>query len=118
MEWLYGSLAGIGQTAESIAYKEVEIKPEVVGDVHFANGSVQSPYGLITSAWTMKGGNFTLNVHIPVNSSAIVYLPASEGATFFSNGKKIAVNVIHGKGKVNIGSGKYQFTVVNRWCIF
>jgi len=114
MEWLYGSLAGIGQTAESIAYKEVEIKPEVVGDVHFANGSLQTPYGLVTSVWTIKGGNFTLDVHIPVNSSAIVYLPASEGATFFNNGKKIAVDVIHGKGKVNIGSGKYQFRVVNR----
>jgi len=114
MEWLYGSLAGIGQTEESIAYKEIEIKPEVVGDVHFARGSLLTPYGLIKSAWNIKGDRFTLEVSIPVNSSAVVYLPAKEGDQIFKNGKKIAVEFNNGKGKVNIGSGTYTFSVVGK----
>lgn len=113
MEWFYAGLAGIQQTDNSIAYKEVVIKPEVVGDVTHAKASFQSPYGIIKSEWANSATAFNLRVEIPVNSTAVVYVPAKNGQTVLMNGKKVAAVYANGRAVVKIGSGKYEFSVVN-----
>jgi alpha-L-rhamnosidase len=89
------------------------IKPEVVGDVTNAKASFQSPYGLIKSEWVKTATNFELNAEVPANSTAIVYLPAKQGATVLLNGKKTPANYKDGRAVVKIGSGVYKFTVSN-----
>jgi len=53
-----------------VAYKEIIIHPEPVGDLKSAKAEFASPYGNIESNWTKKDGNFELSVHIPSNTSA------------------------------------------------
>ncbi|RYY14405.1 MAG: alpha-L-rhamnosidase, partial [Chitinophagaceae bacterium] len=89
MEWFYYGLAGIDQSDSSVAYKDIIIKPEVVGDLTHVNGSFQSPYGVITSEWKLTGKRFELNVNIPPNTSATVFVPATEGALILVNGRVI-----------------------------
>jgi hypothetical protein len=113
MEWFYAGLAGIQQTESSIAYKEIMIKPEVVGDVTNAKASFESPYGLIKSEWVKTTSSFNLQLQIPANSTAVVYLPAKKGQTVLQNGKKVAVVYANGRAVVKIGSGSYQFSVAN-----
>lgn len=113
MEWFYAGLAGIQQTENSIAYKEILIKPEVVGDVTNAKASFESPYGLIKSEWVKTTSSFNLQLQIPANSTAVVYLPAKPGQKVLMNGKKVAVMYAEGKAVVKIGSGSYQFSVAN-----
>lgn len=113
MEWFYDGLAGIKQTENSVAYKEIMIKPEVVGDVTNAKASFQSPYGLIKSEWAKTAAGFELNVEVPANSAAIVYVPAKQGATVLLNGKKTTANYKDGRAIVKIGSGVYKFAVSN-----
>jgi alpha-L-rhamnosidase len=95
MEWFYAGLAGIKQEKNSIAYKNIKIKPQPVGDVMYANAQFNSPYGLIVSSWRKIGNKFELNVEVPANTIATVYLPANKEY----------------QKPLKIGSGKYKFTV-------
>lgn len=111
MEWFYSGLAGIKQTEKSVAYKEVEIRPEPVGDVTEAKASFYSPYGKISSAWKRTDGKFEITINIPANSTAVVYLPAKKGAVVMMNGKKAMVQYKEGKAVLKTGSGEYYFEV-------
>jgi len=112
MEWFYAGLAGIKQAKGSVAYKEIEIRPEPVGDITSAKASYHSSYGLIVSDWKKEGSNFELKVEIPVNTIATVYLPANKSSVVKVNGKN-AGDMIYKNGKAVIkrGSGIYHFTV-------
>ncbi len=111
MEWFYSGLAGIRQTANSVAFKEVEIRPEPVGDVTEVKASFYSPYGKISSEWKKSDGKFEATISIPANSTAVVYLPAKKGAVVLMNGKKVIVQYKEGKAVLKTGSGEYTFEV-------
>jgi hypothetical protein len=112
MEWFYDGLAGIRQTAASVGFKEIEIFPTPVGDITSAKGSFLSPYGLIISDWKKEGSMFTLEVTIPVNTAATVYLPAEKGF-LIKEGMKVCNSVLfkNGKAIIRVGSGMYRFMV-------
>ena len=109
MEWFYTGLAGIKQANNSVAYNKIELKPQPVGDISSAKASYHSVYGEIVSDWKRNGKEFELNVEIPVNTTATIYLPAKKGSVIKENGKTIMVDFVNGKAVVKIGSGKYYF---------
>lgn len=111
MEWFYAGLAGIKQSAASVAFNKIEIKPQPVGDVTSAKANYHSVYGEIISHWKKNGNKFELNVEIPANTTAIVYLPATKKSVIKENGKIIPINYVAGKATVKVGSGKYNFIV-------
>lgn len=49
MEWFYKGLGGIRQDENSVAYKQIIIKPTIVGDLTNVKTSYNSPYGVIKS---------------------------------------------------------------------
>jgi hypothetical protein len=111
MEWFYSGLAGIRQANNSVAFRNIEIRPEPVGDITHAEAQTYSPYGIISSKWLREGSKFTLDIEIPANSDAIVYLPVSKTAKLVVNGKVTAGNVsTEGKVIIRVGSGKYHIT--------
>ena len=113
MEWFYAGLAGIKQTENSVAYKEILIKPEVVGDVTNVKANFQSPYGMIKIKWTKSSTTFNLQAQIPANSTAVVYIPAKRGQTVLLNGKKATAEYANERAVMKIGSGNYEFKVAN-----
>lgn len=90
MEWFYDALGGIQQNEHSVAYKIIDIKPQPVGEITQASTTYLSVYGKVVSDWKIVNGIFELNVTIPANTTANVYLPGSN---------KI----------IKTGSGSYQF---------
>jgi len=52
-----------------------------------------------------------LNVVIPANTSAKVYLPHESGAKVLESGKPIKVTESDGSDVIEVGSGTYQFQV-------
>lgn len=109
-EWFYSGLAGIRQGSAGVAFHDIEIRPEPVGDVTFAKASHSSPYGIIGTSWQKLNSRFTLDVVIPPNTRATVYLPASKTAKLLLNGKAItAQSYSGGKALVRVGSGVYNF---------
>lgn len=72
--WFIEYIAGI--RPGSPGYRTVIIKPEITGTLAWAMGTHNSPYGVISNSWQINKQNIRMNVIIPPNSTAIVYLPA------------------------------------------
>ena len=113
-EWFFSGLAGIRPAKNAVAFNEIEIRPQPVGDVTSAKASYISSYGLITCSWKKVGGSFELSTEIPANSTAIIYLPANEKASITEGGKSLNEKVVryeNGQALISVGSGKYSFKV-------
>ena len=85
-EWFFVSLAGIQHASGKTGFRELEIRPQAVGDLEAVKASYESLYGTIAVDWTHRDGMFTLNVTIPVNCSAKVYLPGDREAKEVKSG--------------------------------
>jgi len=109
MEWFYAGLAGIKQADNSVAYNKIEIKPQPVGDVTATKATYHSPYGEIVSDWKKNGDTIELNVEIPANTTATIYIPVRSNQPVTMSGGLIAAKYIDGKAVIKIGSGKYHF---------
>jgi alpha-L-rhamnosidase len=75
-------------------------------------------YGNIKSSWKQQNDIFILDIEIPANTTADVFLPTeikekiTESGKLIYNVKEIQfVKVVDGKTLIKIGSGKYQFEV-------
>ena len=114
MEWFYSGLGGIRASEGAIAFNKIDIKPEVVGDVTFANTSYNSPYGMIKSEWKKLENGFEMDVQIPANTTATVYLPSNENSVT-KEGETSQSNVVYKEGRalIEVGSGNYRFIVSN-----
>ena len=118
MEWFYSGLGGIRQAKNSSGFQKIAIRPEPVGDVIRAEANYLSPYGNISTKWKKENGSFALHTEIPVNTTAVIYLPASEKSKITESGKPISgsddVKILkyeNGKVLIAVGSGDYDFQV-------
>jgi len=115
--WFYAGVAGIRQTEKSVAFKEIVIKPELVGDLTWAKASYQSSYGEIRSEWEKSGTSVQMNVTIPANTTALIYIPFSSGSVIKESGKDISgikdfqlIGEENGRKILKVGSGTFQLT--------
>ena len=130
-EFFYNDLAGIrgpeyygpGQMAPG--FRQIEIRPYVVGDLTHARASVRTVQGAITSGWKKDGNALTLDVTIPMGARAKVSVPtvglknvavAEGGKMVWENGAYVAGVVgISGASQsadsvaFDVGSGAYSF---------
>jgi alpha-L-rhamnosidase len=84
--------------------------------VTFAEASVESPYGQISSRWERHKNKVKLSVIVPPNSTATVYIPAKNLKNVTENGVKVdKANGVTLKGLeggyavVTVASGRYKF---------
>lgn len=110
MEWFYEGLAGIKQAPNSIAFKKIEIRPEIVGNITNAKASYNSPYGIIVTDWKKTAGKLEITVQIPANTTATIYLPSKKAAKIMEDGKTVtAASYQDGRAIIKTGSGVYHF---------
>ncbi len=113
MEWFYEDLAGIRPADDAVAYSKIVIQPQPVGDITSAKASYQSAYGLISSEWKKQGTEFTLDVTIPTNTTAQIFMPTGFVHGLTMNDKPVSSVYYNDKGlMVNVGSGVYHFKLV------
>ncbi len=118
MDWFYAGLGGINQSDKSVAYKEIIIKPEMVGDLSWAKSSYQSPYGEIRSDWEKTNAGVKMNVSVPANTTALVYVPAKSASEIKEDGNSISgrkdiqvIGKVNGRIVLKVGSGDYEFVI-------
>ena len=118
MAWFYGGLAGIGQTGDSVAYREVSIVPQVVNGIDSVEASFESPYGRIGSSWRRVDDGVEFDVEVPVGATAQIALPAHAKAKVLEDGEAVeAVSEIRVRGRrkgrfhTEVPSGRYAFKV-------
>jgi len=116
--WFYRSLAGINIDPSAPGYKNILIKPAVVGDLTYAKGSIQTVHGLVTSEWEKTENGIKFHVVIPANSTAQLTLPAPEKSEITESGQpvKSANGVVQEhrdaiQAVYKLGSGDYDFEV-------
>jgi alpha-L-rhamnosidase len=118
--WFVKSLCGIQPDKENPGYKSFIIHPAIISEVNFAEASVESPYGTISSRWERKGNQVDLSVTVPPNSTATVYIPANRAKKITEGGSPISrVKGITLKEKaddytiVSVEAGKYTFKIIS-----
>ncbi|MDN5286932.1 MAG: alpha-L-rhamnosidase [Mucilaginibacter sp.] len=118
MEWFYSGLGGIKPADNSVAFQNILIRPELVGNISEVKTSYLSPYGLISNEWKKTVHSFYMHTQIPVNTTAIIYLPASKNSLISEDGKSVLnrnnlklLGFEKGKALIQVGSGRYSFAV-------
>lgn len=116
-EWLFTQVAGID--TEGPAFQRIVIKPEMTAANHqlsWVKASYNSIRGKVSSAWRTNNGQSELDITIPGNCRAVVYVPAKAAADVTENGKPVAhakgVTVLRQEGDrtvLEVGSGQYRF---------
>ena len=112
MAWVYRSVAGIDTNVEGAGYREIVIHPLLDPRMPHAHGEYESVYGRIVSDWDAKPGqSFSLNVTIPGNTRAKVYLPAIPNAKVIEDNHAVDARREAGSLIVELGSGSYHLEV-------
>jgi alpha-L-rhamnosidase len=111
-DWMYRTVAGLDTKTDQVGYKGIVIKPTIGGNLTTVSADYEMPYGKAVSSWKIEGGNFVLDVTIPANTTATIYVPTKDGSTVTEGGKPVtkAADQVTGYTAVNVGSGSYHFS--------
>ena len=114
--WFYRAILGIRNDPAQPGFKHFVIKPEMMPEVTWAKGSFDSIYGRITSNWKREGYRLTMEIAIPVNTTATVFVPANDAAGVTESGKPAAkvdgvkfLSMQHHTAAFCVGAGSYRF---------
>ena len=115
-DWLYRVVAGIELDPAEPGYKHVLFQPQPGGGLTHARATLDSPYGLVASAWDLTEAGLHLRVTVPPNAHATVRLPAqsldalSEGGEPLAAGNGIlSVDLASDVVTIQVSSGQYEF---------
>ncbi len=115
-DWMYGNLGGIRTDPGHPGFKKVIIKPLVTPRLYHVNAWHISPYGRIACDWMTGEDTLRMNVSIPPNSTARIYLPRKPGTEVLESGLPVEnATGITGREEqgdlliLEIGSGDYRF---------
>ncbi|MBN2377592.1 MAG: family 78 glycoside hydrolase catalytic domain [Sedimentisphaerales bacterium] len=113
-KWLFSTVAGID--TDGPGFKQIIIKPQPGGNLTYATATYDSINGPIVSDWKLDNKKFKLNVTIPANTTATVYIPTKSPDAVTESGKKIEnaesvkfIKTEAGHAVYKIGSGNYTF---------
>ncbi|MCD6597339.1 MAG: family 78 glycoside hydrolase catalytic domain [Bacteroidales bacterium] len=115
-EWFYKWVAGIQADPLAVGFDKIIIRPQIISNVNWVKAHYNSVRGKIISEWKREGNTFILDVTIPVNSTATIYLPSEDIAKITEDGIDIAnvkdiqfVELKDGSAIFTVGSGNYLF---------
>jgi len=114
--WNHQALGGIRPDPTGPGFKKILLKPNVVGDLHWVESFYESVHGRIVSHWHRRNDRLTLEVTIPANTAATVFVPARDGDSVTESGKPAnsaeGVRFLRTEGRFavfEVGSGTYRF---------
>jgi len=117
-QWFYRWLGGIQPHRDAIGFDRIIIMPQISNDLEWVNCSYDSIRGKITSKWRKTGNLIVMDIKIPANTTATVYLPCGKPEAIKENGisagRALGVEFVrcqNNSATYNIQSGKYHFTL-------
>ena len=115
-DWLYRSVAGLDTYADQPGYKHSMIKPHPGNALNEVNAVYKTNYGTLSAHWKKDSANFYLDVEIPCNTTATVFIPAASSDTVKEISETKNKSSLlkfsaaeDGYIKAELGSGKYRF---------
>jgi alpha-L-rhamnosidase len=73
--WFYKALAGINLDPLAVAFEKIRLEPQMVRDLMFAAGSVETIRGRVVSSWKRSERGVSIEAVVPVGSEAEIVLP-------------------------------------------
>jgi alpha-L-rhamnosidase len=123
-EWMFSQLAGIDTDGPGYQRLLIRPGPPTPGSnpdqvpIDWVRAHYDSIHGRIATAWTGQPGSFKLQLTIPANTTATLYLPATDPAPdmITESGKPLAqatgVKFLRKEGRravLSVESGRYDF---------
>jgi len=114
-QWMMAYSLGIQRDEPGFRKFILQPEPDPSGQMTWARGYYDSPYGRINSSWKLDKGVFTYTATIPANTSATLYLPAASVKSVTEGGKPVdkGIKFIRfegGKAVYELKSGSYSFS--------
>ncbi|MBN1789074.1 MAG: family 78 glycoside hydrolase catalytic domain [Bacteroidales bacterium] len=116
-DWMYRVMAGVDTYEDGVGYKHSRIMPHIGGGFNSAAASLDTYYGKLSSSWKVEGEKLTLDIEVPVNTTATVFVPSEELSKVTEGGKPLpdvkdiqVVEARDGWVVLKVGSGRYRFT--------
>ncbi len=116
--WFYNGIAGINPDPEDPGFRHIIFRPQLTNSLDHAEASYNSIYGLISSKWQNTDHEFRWLVTVPANTTATIYIPASNQEAIFEGKQQVKSSndiLFAGQQKdfilYQLGSGRYSFTV-------
>jgi alpha-L-rhamnosidase len=115
--WFLDGIAGIRLDPAQPGYKHFMIRPGIVGNLAWAKGEYDSPYGTIRSEWRLSDGRLILNIDVPPNTTATVVVPTDNPASVTESGQLASqapsvhfVSTADRAAVYEVKSGHYRFS--------
>ena len=116
-EWFYSWLAGIQLHSDAVGFHRIIIRPQVVGGLNWVKAYYHSIRGKIVSEWRCENGSITLDIAIPPNTSAMVFVPAKNASDVTESGRPAGdaegvrfLALDSGAAIYKTSSGEYSFS--------
>jgi alpha-L-rhamnosidase len=117
--WFYKYILGIKPEPGTPGFRKFTIRPYIIKELDFAEGELNTVKGPIKTAWKKQGKLLSIDVSVPDNTTAQLYVPAKNVQEITESGKKIgkAIGVAFVREEDNlvlleVGSGSYHFRTV------
>jgi hypothetical protein len=105
-----------GIQSDAPGYKRIRIQPVIREGLTWAKTSYDSICGKISTDWKLDGSKLTLDVTIPANTTATVFVPAKDASAVTESGKPVTkaegvkfLRMENGAAVYAVGSGTYRF---------
>ena len=105
----------LGINPDAPRFDKILIRPELCG-LQWAKGVVPTPHGNVAVFWHVAAGNLNMEVTIPVNTTATIYIPTKDVKTVTESGQptvqKAGVQFLKmeaGAAVYSLSSGTYRF---------
>ena len=115
-QWFYNWLGGIEPAADAIGFNRIKLQPQFVDGLDWVKCSYNSVHGPVVSNWKREGKTVTMELRVPVNTVALLHLPATSTVT--ENGQPaeksagVSKAAVQDSGtKLRLESGSYTFKV-------
>lgn len=114
--WFYKYVLGILPDIDNPGFEKFTIHPVIFNELDFAEGKYQSIKGMIKCSWRKEEGSMFLNVTIPGNSIATIYVPTKNFKSITESNREVGkvdeLKFLKAEGNYalfQVGSGFYRF---------
>jgi alpha-L-rhamnosidase len=75
-DWLHRTVGGLAPAAPG--WRQIDIRAHPGGGLTFARARHRTPYGIVACSWRLEEGEMTVEIEVPPNSTARVFLPGKQ----------------------------------------
>jgi alpha-L-rhamnosidase len=114
--WFYRYILGIKPDIGGPGFAKFTIHPYIINELNYAEGEYNSVKGVIRCSWKKESGSLNLNITVPENSIATVFIPAKNVKSITESGQRTdrmkEIKFLYSKENYavyTVCSGSYKF---------